>query len=78
LEEHLTLRGLYKPRDPRFVTRAVDEQAHCGYQDWHRKVDAEVIAWLNSRRRATAEQFEAFLREIYNRPDMLKRFPHGF
>jgi hypothetical protein len=26
----------------------------------------------------TAEQFEAFLREVYSRPDMLKRFPHGF
>jgi hypothetical protein len=78
LEEHLTLRGLYMPRDPRFVTQAVDEKSHCGYQEWHRKVDKEVIEWLKSRRRATAEQFEAFLREIYNRPDMLRRFPHGF
>lgn len=33
---HRMLRGLYKPRDPRFVTRAVDEKAHCGYQQWHR------------------------------------------
>ncbi|PTL79059.1 Wall-associated protein precursor [Vitiosangium sp. GDMCC 1.1324] len=78
LGEHLTLRGLYKPRDPRFVTRAVDEAAHCGYQDWHRKVDEEVIEWLQSHRKATAEQFETFLREIYSRPEMLKRFPHGF
>jgi uncharacterized Zn finger protein len=78
LEEHLTLRGLYEPRDPRFVTRAVDEKSHCGYQEWHRKVDAEVIEWLKDHRKATADQFEAFLREIYNRPDMLKRFPHGF
>ncbi|WP_395813022.1 hypothetical protein [Archangium minus] len=29
---HRTLRGLYKPRDPRFVSRAVDAKAHCGYQ----------------------------------------------
>jgi hypothetical protein len=31
---------------PRFnpVSRSArDEQAHCGYQEWHRKVDEEVI-----------------------------------
>ncbi len=78
LEAHETLSGHYKPRDPRFVTRAVDEQAHCGYQDWHRKVDAEVIDWLERYRKATPKEFEAFLREIYRRPDMLRRFPHGF
>jgi hypothetical protein len=78
LKKHDTLSGHYEPRDPRFVTRAVDEQAHCGYQEWHRKVDAEVIAWLRNRPRATAKEFEAFLREVYSRPDLLKRFPHGF
>ncbi|HSP79591.1 MAG TPA: hypothetical protein VLQ93_13730, partial [Myxococcaceae bacterium] len=30
LEEHRTLRGLYKPRDERFITRGKDEKAHCG------------------------------------------------
>lgn len=35
LDEHSKLRGLYRPRDPRFVSRAVDEQSHCGYQQWH-------------------------------------------
>ena len=78
LEEHLILRGHYKPRDPRFVSRAVDEEAHCGYQDWHRAVDKEVIAWLKNRPKATPKQFEAYLREIYRRPDMLKRFHRGF
>lgn len=78
LEEHLILRGHYKPRDPRFVSRAVDLKAHCGYGDWHRAVDKEVIAWLKSQPKATPEQFEAYLREIYRRPEMLKRFPRGF
>jgi len=78
LKDHETLGGHYEARDPRFVTRAVDEQAHCGYQEWHRKVDEEVIAWLNARRRLTPEQFEAFLRQVYKRPEMLERFPHGF
>ena len=77
LERHGILRGHYKPRDPRFVSRAVDEKANCGYQEWHRDVDDEVIAWLRRYRDATPEQFEAYLREIYRRPDMLKRFPGG-
>ncbi|WP_375770583.1 Wall-associated protein precursor [Archangium gephyra] len=78
LEDHKTLKGQYKPRDERFVTRAVDKKAHCGYQRWHRDLDAEVIQWLKDNREATAKQFEAYLRLIYNRPDMLARFPHGF
>jgi hypothetical protein len=78
LKRHETLRGHYKARDPRFVTRAVDKEAHCGYQSWHRKVDEGVIEWLETYRNATPKQFEAFLRQIYSRPEMLKRFPHGF
>jgi hypothetical protein len=78
LEEHDTLRGHYKARDPRFVTRAVDEQAHCGYQEWHRMMDKEIIQWLTDNRQATPKQFEAFLRQIYKRSELLKRFPHGF
>ncbi|HZH13309.1 MAG TPA: Wall-associated protein precursor [Archangium sp.] len=78
LERHRTLRGLYKPRDERFVTRAKDKESHCGYQQWHRDVDQEVIRWLQRETRATPKQFEEFLREIYNRPELLKRFPNGF
>ncbi|WNG54581.1 Wall-associated protein precursor [Archangium gephyra] len=78
LAKHRTLKGQYKERDPRFVSRAVDEKAHCGYQQWHRDVDKEVVEWLERNGTATAKEFEAFLREIYNRPDMLARFPHGF
>jgi hypothetical protein len=78
LEKHGTLRGLYKPRDERFKTRAKDENSHCGYQQWHRKVDDEVIAWLRRELRATPEQFMKMLHEIYKRPDMVKRFPNGF
>jgi hypothetical protein len=41
-------------------------------------VDAEVVEWLKDNRDATAKQFEDFLRQIYNRPDMRARFPNGF
>jgi hypothetical protein len=78
LKEHESLGGLYKPRDKRFVAQAKDKESHCGYQDWHRKVDAEVIDWLRRYEKATPEQFMKMLRELYNRPDMLKRFPNGF
>jgi hypothetical protein len=77
LENHLTLRGLYKPRDERFKLRAKDEESHCGYQQWHRDVDDEVIRWLKKEATATPKQFEKFLRGIYNRPEMRKRFPDG-
>jgi hypothetical protein len=78
LRIHQTLRGLYEPRDERFKARAKDEESHCGYQTWHREVDAEVIEWLERHARATPKQFEQYLREIYSRPEMLKRFPNGF
>jgi hypothetical protein len=78
LKDHPTLRGLYAPRDGRFVAKAKDKEAHCGYQAWHRDVDAEIIQWLENNPAATSKQFMMKLRDIYNRPEMLKRFPHGF
>lgn len=78
LERHRTLRGLYEPRDERYVAKAKDKESHCGYQAWHRDVDQEVVKWLRDRPMATPKQFMAKLREIYNRKDMLKRFPNGF
>lgn len=78
LDKHKTLRGLYKPRDERYVAQAKDEDAHCGYQDWHRKVDEEVIRWLDRFDKATPEEFIAMLRELYRRKEMGKRFPNGF
>ncbi|WNG19670.1 Wall-associated protein precursor [Cystobacter fuscus] len=78
LEEHPSLKGLYKPRDSRFVSRAKDEQSHCGYQEWHRKVDEEVVRWLKSKPNATPKEFMDKLRGIYSRPEMKARFPNGF
>ncbi len=77
LARHETLAGLYEPRDERFKTRAKDKASHCGYQAWHREVDKEVIEWLRKEARATPAQFEKYLRDIYNRPEMRKRFPNG-
>jgi hypothetical protein len=78
LEDHELLHGLYEPRDERLVAKAKDKASHCGYQEWHRKVDEEVIDWLSQYRRATPQQFMSKLREIYNRKEMRERFPNGF
>jgi hypothetical protein len=78
LSRHPTLKGFYEPRDPRFVSRAKDEQSHCGYQEWHRKVDEEVVKWLEQFPQATPKQFMDKLRDIYSRPEMKARFPNGF
>lgn len=63
-----TLAGKYTPRDSRFVTRALDRDSHCGYQTWHRELDAEVVEWLETHPNAT--QFEQFFRARYAQPDL--------
>lgn len=80
LELHLTLKGKYLSRDPRFVTRAKDLQAHCGWSGWHRQVDKEIAEWVTQRlnKKITPEQFETYLREVYARPELRARFPSGF
>jgi hypothetical protein len=74
----LALKGLYQYRDPRFLAQAKDLKAHCGYQDWHRKIDKEIADWVDQHAEATAQGFEAFLREVFARPEVQARFPNGF
>ena len=78
LEAHPNLAGRYAVRDPRLVTRAVDEAAHLGYQRWHRQLDREVAEWITQNPSATSNQFESYLRALYSRPDLAVRFPQGF
>jgi RHS repeat-associated protein len=78
LQQHPVLRGTYQARDPRFVLRAADKAAHRGYQQWHRALDKEVVNWLRANEAATPAQFETYLRSLYQRPDLVQRFPVGF
>lgn len=64
LENHDLLRGRYRYRDARFVARAKNLEAHCGWQDWHRNLDQEIARWIRDNGQATAQQFEAYLREV--------------
>jgi hypothetical protein len=47
-------------------------------KEWHRKVDEEVVGWLKEHSKATPKEFMTRLRDIYSRPEMKARFPHGF
>jgi hypothetical protein len=77
LEQHPNLKGLYSARDPRFVTQAKDLQSHRGYDSFHRRLDAEISGWIRDNPRATTQQFESYLRDVYRRPDVATRFPDG-
>ncbi len=77
LENHDTLKGIYKHRDDRFLTQAIDKQAHNGYDKWHRDMEPKVIDWLQGNKFATPSQFENWLREFYTKPENLKLFPNG-
>jgi hypothetical protein len=77
LEESLNLQGLYRYRDRRFETRAIDKKAHNGWDEWHRGLDAEVAGWIRDRPRLTPEEFERYLHSRYAEPDLRARFPNG-
>jgi hypothetical protein len=75
LEKHKTLRGIYKQNDPRFIYRAKDLASHRGYQRWHRRVDEEVVEWLERHKHATPEEFERYLHNLYQKPWLRERIP---
>jgi hypothetical protein len=79
LEKHPLLKGLYKYRDNRFVTQAIDKAAHKGWQKWHRAMEEKVVDWIREKQGATPAQFEAWLRNLYKTDNDLNwRFPNGF
>ncbi len=77
LEDNPSLAGLYRLRDPRFVTQARDLACHNGYQAWHRALDAEIVGWIESSGSVTPQEFESFLVQRYSAPDLIARFPNG-
>ncbi len=77
LEGHPNLKGVYKARDDRFVTQAIDEAAHKGYQTWHRKLDEQVADWVKDHQRATPKDFEAYLHNLYAEKRLMDIFPNG-
>jgi hypothetical protein len=77
LEEHQNLKGVYKYRDNRFVTQAIDDAAHKGYQKWHISLDNEIAQYITRHDNLTPATFEAYLRQRYADPKLLAIFPNG-
>jgi hypothetical protein len=77
LEMHPILKGVYKARDNRFITRAKDLASHKGYDTPHRDLDAEVIQWLSDNPSANPAEFENWLRSRYEKDDLKSKFPTG-
>jgi hypothetical protein len=77
LEKHDRLAGVFQHRDQRFVTQAIDKDAHKGYQRWHRSLDREIADRIRDSPEMTPDEFEDFLRTRYNKPDLIWRFPNG-
>jgi hypothetical protein len=75
LQRHRRLRGRYRLRDRRFAARARDRSSHCGYQQWHRRLDGQTVDWIEGNPDARPAQFEAFLRGRYAQADLHRRFP---
>jgi GTP-binding protein EngB required for normal cell division len=78
LEKHKNLKGVYKYRDNRFVTQAIDKAAHNGWQKWHQNMERQVVDWLEQHETATQAQFEKYLRDLYRMDkELAPRFPNG-
>jgi poly(3-hydroxyalkanoate) synthetase len=77
LERSEKLKGLYKARDSKWIAQAKDLLSHLGYQTWHRELDTEIENWIEDHPDATQQEFEKFLKELYDREDLKNRFPNG-
>ncbi len=78
LQGHDTLKNVYKYRDNRFVTQAIDKKAHNGYEKWHKAMESQVLDWLTLNGKATPAKFEEYLRDLYRtNKELAPRFPNG-
>jgi hypothetical protein len=61
-------------RNKSSVFKALSEDAHKGYQKWHRTYDREMTEWIRTHGAATVEELTNELQKYYNKPDMIERF----
>ena len=54
-----------------YIVQAVDQQAHRGYQTWHRQYDAKVLTYLRTHPNVSARSFKKFVNNIINPPKWL-------
>lgn len=71
LENH-PLKGLFSRAAS--VIQALTEEAHLGYQQWHRYIDNDMTDWLLKHPNASPYEFWNKLYSLYNTKDMIRRF----
>jgi hypothetical protein len=78
LNEHRTLRGVFKRNDKRFQYPAKDLDSHNGYDQWHRDIDKEVVDWVEdeANKEATPQEFIRYLHDFYQKPLHRSRIPN--
>jgi hypothetical protein len=75
LDMHPTLSGTFNREDDLLKFVASSDEAHRGYQTWHRQYDRQVVEWLLRNPGATRADFLNYLIGVYSREDMARRFP---
>ncbi|RMG37448.1 MAG: hypothetical protein D6732_06765 [Methanobacteriota archaeon] len=76
LDNHPTLKNIFKREDPRFIYNAADDAAHRGYQTWHRQYDSMVVDWLEKHPSATPDDFTRYLHDLHQQPWLQERIPN--
>ncbi|WP_413512619.1 hypothetical protein [Myroides odoratus] len=78
LNSHPTLKESfdYSRTNTRYIYNALDNEAHRGYQTWHRQYDTTVVQWLQSNPSATPSQFDLYLHNLYQQPWLKSRIPN--
>jgi RHS repeat-associated protein len=76
LNNHDILRDMFSRND--MLVQAIDAANHRGYQYWHRMYDADIVKWLENNRTLGTEEFLEYLRSVYEKPEMQKRFPDAW
>lgn len=61
-------------RNKSSIFTGLTEDAHRGYQKWHRKYDDDMVLWLKDHLDATLDDFQAELQRFYDQPDIVERF----
>ncbi|MCP4361917.1 MAG: hypothetical protein GY796_28225, partial [Chloroflexi bacterium] len=75
LNSHPKLNGVFDREVDLFKFTASSEEAHRGYQTWHRQYDRQVVDWIERNPSATRDDFLNYLITIYSEEDIAWRFP---
>lgn len=76
LEKNPGTKGRINRNDKKWLTRAATQADHISYQTWHRNYDDNAVKWIE-RNNPDPQRFYHYMKAVYRRPAMAKRFPLG-